>query len=228
MSNVNTIQGFIGGTKRNQIPSLVLAAITETALPVNTDTGTTSALLAVPLQNAIVGSSTGLGVNGNPAILVPPYGPTNSIPDGINAPYFNSSSFDSGRPFTLRLIGTGSAAANAGNTLQIKIYQGTSATIGSDTAFVTAIPNTFATASAANLRFEIYVRCQWDSTSNTLTGVLSGSTLYNGTSALIATATATVLTSLTTPSTLSFLPSVAWGNAVGGTINVSEWSIDQN
>lgn len=224
--NINTITGFIGGTKRNQIPSQALAAVTETAISLNTDTGTTSALLALPLQNAILGSTNGLGVNGNPAILVPPFGPGNNIPDGVNSPYFNSSSFDSGRPFTLRLFGTGSAAANAGNTLTVKIYQGTSATIGSDTAFVTAI-SALATASAANLRFDISVRCQWDSTSNTLTGVLSGSTLYNGTAALLTTATATVLTSLTAPSVLSFLPSITWGNAVGGTINVSEWSIDQ-
>lgn len=227
MANVNTIQAFIGGTKRNQIPSLVLAATTETALPVNTDAGTTSALLAVPLQTAILGSSNGMGPNGNAAILVPPGGSINSIPDGINAPYFNSSSFDSGRPFTLRLCGIGSAVANAGNTLTIKIYQGTNTAIGSDTAFTTAI-SALATATAANLRFDISVRCQWDSTSNTLTGVLSGSTLYNGTAALLTTATATVLTSLTTPSTLSFLPSITWGNAVGGTINVSEWSLEQN
>jgi hypothetical protein len=228
MSNINTIAAFVGGTKRNQIPSLVLAAVTETALPLNTDTGTTAALLAVPLQTAILGSTNGTGVNGNAAILVPPFGPGNNIPDGVNAPYFNSSSFDSGRPFTLRLIGTGSAAANAGNTLSIKIYQGTSATLGSDTPFVTAIPNTFTTVTAATLRFDIAVRCQWDSTSNTLTGVLSGSTLYNGTAALIATATAAVITTLATPSVLSFLPSITWGNAVGGTINIGEWSLEQN
>lgn len=223
--NLNTIAGYVGGTKRNQIPSLVLAAVTETALPLNTDTGTTAALLAVPTQTAILGSTNGLGVNGNASILVPPGGATNSIPDGANAPYFNSSSFDSGRPFILKLYGTGAAVTGGGNSLIVKIYQGTSATLGSDTIFVTG--PTIAAATTGNIRFTISVQCKWDSTSNTLSGVVSGDYMYAGTNTLITTATATVITGLTSPASLSFLPSITWGNAAGGTINVSEWSIEQ-
>jgi hypothetical protein len=225
--NVNTIAGYINGTKRNQIQTLTLASTVETALPLTTDTGTTSAILAVPQQTAILGSSNGLGPNGNAAILVPPYGVGNNIPDGVNAPYFNSSSFDLGRPFTIKLIGTGSAAANAGNTLTIKIYQGTSATLGSNTLFATPM-SAIATASAANLRFYLSLTCFWDSTTQILTAQQSGSYLYNGTNTLISATAVTALTGVTTSSALSFVPSVTWGNAVGGVISVSEFSLEQN
>jgi len=224
--NSNTIAGFSSGTKRNQIPTLTLAAVTETALPVNTDTGTTSALLAVPLQTAIVGSNTSLSINSNPAIITKGlqfYG----APDGSTAPYFNSSSFDSARPFTLQLGGVATVVTGAGNSLQFKIYQGTSATIGSDTIFATV--GAFTAATTGNLQFDITVRCQWDSVSQSLTGVLSGSWFYSGgTKNIITTAVTSVITSLTTPSALSFLPSVTFGAAAGGTVSVSEWSIEQN
>lgn len=226
MSNVNTILCYNNGTKRGQIPTQTLAAITETAISVTTDTGTTPAFLAVPLQNAILGSTNGIGVNGNAAILVPPFGTGNNIPDGVQAPYFNSSSFDAGRPFTLRFIALGTAAANAGNTLTVKIYQGTSATLGSDTLFSTPI-SAVATATAANLRLFIQIQCYWDSTSQLLTGSLSGNYTYNGTTTLITSAALAPITALTSPSALSFLPSITWGNAVGGTISVSEWSMEQ-
>lgn len=226
--NINTLNGYIGGTKRNQIPTLTLAAVTETALPLNTDTGTTSALLALPLQNAILGSSNGLGPNGNPAILVPPFGPGNNIPDGVNAPYFNSSSFDSARPFTLKLYGVATVVTNAANSLQFKIYQGTNTAIGSDTSFMSL--TAFAAVTTGNLQFDINVRCQWDSTSQSLAGIVSGSWFYSVGSAktIIASAATSVITTLATPSTLSFLPSVTFGNAAGGTVSVSEWSVEQN
>ena len=227
--NSNTIVGYIGGTKRNQIPSLVLAAVTETAIPLNTDTGTTSAIVAIPQFNAVVGSSTPLGPNANASILQPIGGgivKLNGGQAGTEAPWFGSSAFDGSRPFQIRLIGTGSAAANAGNTLTVKIYQGTSATIGSDTLISTPL-NAVATASAANLRFYIEVTGYWDSTNQALNGVLSGNYTYNGTTTLITAAGTTQVSSLTSTSSLSFLASITWGNAVGGTINVSEFSISQ-
>lgn len=223
--NANTIFGFVNGTKRNQIPTLTLAAVTETAIPVTTDSGTTAALLAVPTQTAVVGSSNPLGVNANAALLAGALG-AQFQQAGTNRPYFNSDSFNASRPFSLRLIGTGTAAANAGNTLTVKIYQGTSATLGSDTLFSTPL-SAVATASAASLRFDITIRCYWDSTSNTLNGQVSGNYTYNNVSALVTTAMVTTLTSVSAVSALSFVPSITWGNAVGGTISVSEWSIEQ-
>jgi hypothetical protein len=224
--NFNTITGYVNGTKRNQIPTLTLAATTETAIPVTTDSGTTSAILAVPTQTAIVGSSNPLGVNANAALLGGSLGEF-AQPLGTNRPYFNSDSFDLARPFSIRLVGIGSAAANAGNTLTVKIYQGTSATLGSDTLFATPI-SAVATASAANLRFDITVRCYWDSTSNTLAGVFSGNYTYNSTTTAIANTAVTTLSSISSVASLSFLASVTWGNAVGGVIKVSEFSISQD
>jgi len=219
--NVNTITGFINGTKRGQLPSLVLASVTETAVPVNTDTGTTPAILSIPLQTAVLGSSTGLGPNGNSAILVPSGGSSMSIPDGINAPYFNSSSFDLSRPFNIRLIGTATSVTGTSNGPTFKLYQGGVVT---GTAFAS---QAIVAATTAAIRFYINVACYWDATSQNLSGVISGNYSVAGTTSLITIAALTSIGSLTSPSALSFVPSVTWGAAAGGTLNVSEFSIEQ-
>lgn len=222
--NTNTIAGFVGGSKRNQIQPLTLTAVTETALPLTTDTGTTTAIIAVPLQNAVLGSSSGLGPNGNSSILVPPGGSINSIPDGINAPYFNSSSFDFSRPFNVRLIGTAASLAGSSNGPTFKVYQGTTAAVLGGTAFAT---QAIVSASGSNIRFYLNIACYWDSVSQVLAGVLSGNYTVAGTTTAIANTALTSVTGLTAPSALSFVPSITWGNAVGGTLTVSELSMEQ-
>lgn len=224
--NSNTILGYINGTKRGQIPAFTLTSVTETLLPAATDTGTAPAFIAVPQQNAILGATNGLGPNGNAAILVQPFGVVNNTPDGNNAPYYNSGSFDLGRPFVLKLIGTAVSVAGASNALTVKIYNGTSATLGSNTIFTTPI-TALAAVTAVNLRFYVSVTCFWDSVSQTLTGNISGQTVDAGTSALIAAATTSTITGLTSPAALSFVPSITWGAANGGTVNISEWSLEQ-
>lgn len=224
--NSNTILGYINGTKRGQIPAFTLTSVTETLLPAATDTGTAPAFLAVPQQNAILGATNGLGPNGNASILVQPFGVVNNTPDGNNAPYYNSGSFDLGRPFVLKLIGTAVSVAGASNALTVKIYNGTSATLGSNTIFTTPI-TALAAVTAVNLRFYVSVTCFWDAVSQTLTGNISGQTVDAGTSALIAAATTSTITGLTSPAALSFVPSITWGAANGGTVNISEWSLEQ-
>lgn len=224
MSNTNTIVGFIGGTKRGQIQPLTLTAVTETAFPLTTDTGTTAAVIAIPLQTAVLGSSNGLGPNSNPAILVPPGGSLQSIPDGINAPYFNSSSFDVSRPFNVRIIGTAASLVGTTNGPTLKLYQGTAGSVLGGTAFAT---QAIASATTANIRFYLNVACYWDSVSQVLAGVLSGNYTVAGTTTVIANTALTSVTALTSPAALSFVPSVTWGNAVGGTLTVAELSIEQ-
>jgi len=224
MANVNTIICYNNGTKRGQIAPSTLAVGTETAVVVNTDTGTTALFLQVPLQTAILGSSSGIGPNGNAAILVPPFGTGNNIPDGVNAPYFNSSSFDLGRPFTIKMIGTALPVAGTGNSLAIKLYQGTTTAVIGGTSFVA--PTAIVGATAVNLRFYISVTCYWDSVSQVLTGTLSGQTVTNGTATAISPVAATSITGITSPAGLSFLPTVTWGNAVGGLVTFSEISLE--
>lgn len=223
--NANTFKNVTGGTLRGQIAPLVLAATTETALVVNTNAGTTTLFMTAPTGAGIAGADSPLSPDINPAKLVSGgrlYGP----PFGSSRPVFSSTSFDFGKPFKLRLVGTGSAAANAGNTLTIKFYQGTSATLGSDTALVTPI-SAVATATAANLNFEIEVTCFWDSTSGYLSCYYTKNLVYNGTQTSTAQTAGAVITGITSVANLSFLVSVAWGNAVGGTIAISEFSMDQ-
>lgn len=111
--------------------ALSLASTTETAFSFANTTG--PALVSIPLQGAILGSSTPFDPNANQSIL----GGNLGRPGGYrgSAPFFSSGSFD-GRPFQLRCavkttVTTGATAGGA--SLAIKLYMGNSATIGSDT-----------------------------------------------------------------------------------------------
>jgi hypothetical protein len=222
--NSNTICGYYAGTGRNKLLSQTLASTAETAIQIGGDVTNQSALLFVPTTTNS-GSSNPQDPNANASILGEDLGRQYGRPNGAQG--YSTSSFDLGRPFNLKFIGIGSAAANGANTLTVKIYQGTSGTIGSDTLFSTPI-SALATASAANLRFYINIQCFWDSTSDTLSGVLSGNYTYNGTTSLITTVGLTSITGITSPTSLGFVPSITWGNAVGGVIAATEFSIEQS
>src|SRR6266436_5908074 len=130
MANVNTFLAFFGGTGRNQVLSQTLATATATALQLGTDSGTPNTFVAaVPTQSSIIGGVSPLSANVNQAILNAAI--TQSQFPQYPDPPFNSGSFN-GRAFKIRWAGTGSAAANAGNTLTFTVTQGTSATIGSN------------------------------------------------------------------------------------------------
>lgn len=221
--NSDSIAWYVGGTARNQVASQTLASVTETLVLVNTDSGTTAALLKVPLQTDILGSGTPNQYHGiNQAILMPQRGRSDPFTN-VSAPYFTSDSFD-GRPFQFQVVGVGSAAANAGNTLILAMYQGTSATIGSDNKI--AANSALATASAASLNFIMTANIIWDSSSQSLGGYFNQVINYNGTSTYASHAALTDVTSLAAASSLSFGFSVKWGNAAGGTIAVKEMSIN--
>lgn len=229
--NANTLVSFVNGTNRNQIPALTLASTTATAFSVNTDTGTTVAALAVPTGSSPVGSRNPQDSNAN-ASIISQSGREYGNPLGTNRPFYTTASFD-GKPFKVRLVGTGTAAANAGNTLTLSLYQGTSATLASD--HVVAATAAVATASAASLNFVVEATLLWDSTLQSLAGSYNYVVNFNGTLAtgalpVATTAQASLLTTpvaVTTAAGLSFLPAVTWGNAVGGTIQITEFSIEQ-
>lgn len=221
--NFNTFSGYIGGTGRNQIKSQTLAATTETEFAVNTDTsGTTAiALLALPSGVGIGGTNTPLGPDTNQALLV--HTGREAIPLGAATPHLTSQSFDSGRPFLIRLAGLVTPASNAANTLTIKIYSGTSK---SGTNICTTGALTGMESSTAAGSFLMETQLQWDSTS----GICNGQFWYllNGaTPNYHVWAVNTAATGATTLANMKFCASAAWGNAVGGVIAISEFSINQ-
>lgn len=126
MPNANTIKNRVAGTLRNQVLSQTLTSTVETFFLMGTDTGSTTALVGPPNGTNIVGSEVTLDSidTTNTSFLVGggrEYGPTR----GSNRPYFTSSSFN-GRPFKIRLTGTGTAATAGGNTLALNLYAVTS------------------------------------------------------------------------------------------------------
>lgn len=217
MSNVNSIAGFVNGTGRNQIPTTTVTVASETNITVNTDTGTAVAILAVPGQTAIVGAQTPLSPNSNPTIIgqgTQPYGPY----EGSNAPFYNSGSFD-GRPFRIRITGTATSAAAASQTLQFKLYLGTSK---AGTSLI-ALPAAAFTgvATAGTYSFLLDATFLWDSTSQLLNGYATIN-IGNVTSTNVAITQATAVTLANLQFNASFTTAVAGSVA----LTVKDFSMD--
>lgn len=226
MSNFDTIQKLTGpGTGRFQINALSLTSTTETVFVVSTDTATITnpAVLTVPTGNTgntLVGSGSPTEFNQNPAISSQAYGRKATLGVGTEAPFYSATTFDVGRPFRLRVVGNATLNAGTGNTVAIAIYVGTSSTTSSDVK-IAALTAGGAPSTSCNFLLEAVV--QWDSTSQVLGGYYVGQ-IANTLTAQHALASAA---SVTTASNLSFVASGTFGNAGGGTINISEFSCEQ-
>ena len=110
MSNSNTILGWSqSGTTRNTFPTQAIAVATETALTINTDTGTAVYNPGLPYGAYTAGSMAPFDANSNQAILRRS-GRDYGLPSGeANDPYI-SASWD-GHPFKVKIAGVGNAAA---------------------------------------------------------------------------------------------------------------------
>lgn len=226
--NSDTIKFYGGGTGRNAIPTLSLAATTETAFKVNTDSGSVTAFLTVPTGTEVLGANAPFDPNANPAITMPGGGRQWGRVPGSNRPYFVSTSFDSGRPFLVRLAGTGVAGANAGQTALVNLYCGTSSTLGSDTIIATS-GAALAMAAGGSFNFIIEATLVWDSVTQLLGGTFWASMNYTSKAASQNTAQV-ALSNYAAPTTvagLSFLASAKFGNAAASTCSVSEFSLEQ-
>jgi hypothetical protein len=216
MSNASSIIGYIGGTGRNQIPTVTVTTAVETNIPIVTDSGVNGvAILAIPQQTANVGSSTPLSPNANPAIIgagAQAYGPI----EGSQAPFFNSTSFD-GRAFRIRLTGTATSAAIASQTLIFNLYIGTSKAgtkIFSTTAFT-------GVATAGTYSFIVEATLLWDSVSQNLNN-FGLSSIGN---TLVGTASGTQATAVTLAN-LQFNASFTTAQAASVAIAVREFTLD--
>jgi len=209
----------------SQLASQTLAATTETAVKFANGN---AAIIAVPSQTAVLGSSSPMDPNANSAISADVYGAPSDRRGLAQRPYFNSTSFDFDRPFIFRICGRGTAVANGANTWTLNIYQGTASTVVGTSGNLVATSGTVTMATAEPFGFYMDVKMAWDAVNQALYGVFSGAVLYN--SATVTTVANTALshnTAVTTYAGLSFLASVTWGNAVGGTTTVTEMALEQ-
>jgi len=225
MANTNSLVGFAqSGTTRNSFPTQTVATATETILTLNTDAGTAGFYLTLPTGGQVYGATTGLDVNANPAITDRSnyiYG----LPSGESNDQFNSSSWD-GRLFKVRVVGIGNAGANAGQTLQVNLYQGSSATVGSNTKIGTTGTGLAAVAGGA---FSFYIEGTylWDATSQILSGSYSSLISFAATSQFTTTTKVTASVTSVTAANLVFNATLALGNGASSTITLREFVADR-
>jgi len=231
MANSDTIAALFGpGTGRNQINALTLAATTETLFAIGTDTsGTTAAAtLVVPTGNAVntlVGSGSPVEFNQNSSISSQSYGRKVSV--FTEAPYFSATTFDSGRPFRLRIAGNASlnptTVTASPNTLVVNIYNGTAITATYKITAATAGLSNASTTATVTGQFLIEALVQWDSTTQALSGFYDSS--IGGT--IKAATTLTNAVAVTSAAKLVFTPTAVFGSGAGGTVNIVEFAVDQ-
>jgi hypothetical protein len=227
MPNSNTVAGITSqGTLRNQWPVQTVATMTETIFTVGTDSGTTQFFLTPPLISTVVGAQPAFSVAGNPAITGRS-GREYGLPNGNSNEGFTTAVLDPGRIFYVRFVGTGNAGANAGQTLVVSLYQGTSTTLGSDKK-IGSTGAAYAAVAGGPFNFYVEAALLWDSTSQILSGSYEANIAF-GTGAQYTTKTVipNVVTAVT-DAKLSFLGTIALGNAASSTIQLSEFVIDQN
>ncbi len=208
-----------------QLATLTLAATTETAIKFGNGN---AAIIAVPSQTAILGSSAPMDPNANNALSADVLGGMSDRRGLASRPYFNSTSFDFDRPFILRLCGRGAAVTAGSNTLTLDVYQGTTSAVVGTAGNVVATTGAVAMATTHPFGFYMDVKMAWDSTSQALYGTYAGAVLYN--SATVTTIASTAITNnvaVTTSSGLSFLVSAAWGQSAGGSVTLTEMSLEQ-
>lgn len=221
--NADTIVSYFNGTGRGQIPTQVLAATTETEFQVNTDTsGTTSiAVLSIPLQADIRGSNSPMGVEANAALLGDGVG-RGLMWSNQSRPYFNSGSFE-GRPFLIRVSGIATPASNGGNSVDIKLYLGTSKS-GTKIADTGAVPEATTTAARA---FIMEYQGIWSAASGNLDGQFWFQVAGTSGTTYTTWAAGSAQGSAAAAANLQFCASMTWGNAAGGSTVVSEFSISK-
>lgn len=226
MSNPSTVAGFVGaGTIRNTFPVQTVATATETILAIGTDAGTASFYLSVPPASQAVGASNIIGENDNSSITTRS-GREYGLPSGQSSNGFTTASIAAGHPFKVRVSGTGNAGAVALQTVQVNLYQGSSATVGTNKKIGTTGTGLAAVAGGP-FNFYIEATMFWDVTSGILSGSYTANIAFAATSQFTtSTVSPTVVTSVTA-ATLVFNATLAIGVAASSTIQLTEFVIDE-
>lgn len=225
MSNPSTVAGFVGvGTIRNTFPVQTVATATETILAIGTDSGTASFYLSVPSATAASGASNIIGENDNSAITTRS-GREYGLPSG-QAAGFTTNSIAPGHPFKVRVSGTGNAGAVALQTIQVNLYQGSSATVGTNKKIGTT-GTAFAAVAGGPFNFYIEATLFWDATSGILSGSYAGNIAFAATSQFVPPTVITTVVTSVTAATLVFNATLALGVAASSTIQLTEFVIDE-
>ena len=226
MSNLNSITGVTAqGSARNQWPSQAVAATTETIFKIGTDGSTVNFFLTPPSPTGIYGSQANIDEAGNAAIAARS-GTVVGLPSGESNQGYTTAALANGRLFKIRLVGTGNAGANAAQSVVVKMYQGTSATVGSDHALATT-GTALATVAGGPFNFAIETTLLWDATSQILSGYYNANIAFATTSQFTTDTVVTTVNGSITAALLSFLGTVTFGNAAASTVQISEFAFDR-
>lgn len=226
MSNFNSAAGVaLVGSGRNMFSAQTVASASETILQVNTDSGTpVNFYLTAPSGGSIRGSRTGLDYNGNPAVVQRgPY--ISGLPSGETNDEFNSSSWD-GHLMKVRVVGIGNAGANAAQSVQINLYQGSSATVGSNTKVGTT-GTALATVAGGAFNFYVEGTYMWDSVSQILSGSYTSNIAFAATSQFTTTTKVAASVTSVALAGLVFNATVLLGNAASSTVTLKEFVVDR-
>lgn len=229
--NANTILSFRSGTGRNQLAVSTGDWSTPVPILMNSDTGTAAtmnqAILAIPSQSAIVGSFNPLDLNANGAILGPAFGRMFGTPRGVNAPYFNTSSFD-GVPFRIRACGRCNMGANGGQSLIVTLVSGPAVTIGgAGNVTIATTGAAFATAAGGDTNFQMVCDVMWSSGVAHLSGIQRAVIAFAATEQHVAQATiSNSPVALATLSLLQFQLFLTAGNAAASSLTSCEFSLE--
>ena len=226
MSNVNSIVGVTAqGSARNQWPVQALAATTETIFTVGTNAGTTQFFLTPPSPTGIYGAQAVLDEAGNAAIA-DRSGNLYGLPSGQSNQGYTTNALAGGRLFKVRLVGTGNAGANAAQSVIVKLYQGTSTTVGSNHALATT-GSALATVAGGPFNFAIETTLLWDSTSQILSGYYNANIAFATTSQFTTDTVVTTVNGSITAALLSFNGTITMGNAAASSVQLSEFTLDR-
>lgn len=226
MPNVNSVAGFAQqGSSRNQWPSQAIASTTETQFVISTDGGTANFFLTPPSATGVYGAQSNISIAANPAVTGRS-GREYGLPSGESNQGWNTTSLLPGRLFKVRLVGTGNAGANAAQSAIINLYQGTSATIASDKKIGTT-GAALAMVAGGAFNFSIEATLLWDNTSQILSGYYTSNIAFGSTSQFTTTTVVSNVVTGVTASGLSFLGTITMGNGAASTVQLSEFSLDQ-
>ena len=236
MANQNTIACYTNfaaspsGTKRGVLQPLAVTTTVETVFTVGTDTANTyvPAVLSIPLETAILGSGNGATVGSNPALLVNQFGAYASIPNNLGRPYFTSDSFN-GRAFKVRAQGTFTSGV-AANDLQIGLYLGSSATVGSDHNLTVIDTGTSGAFGAVSGHFLLETVLIWDVTTGYVDGLISNGIIgVAGNAGVLGTQAAVTQVAAAAASNLQFVVTGKWNASNSGNkLSLTEFAIDLN
>ena len=147
------------------------------------------------------------------------------LPSGESNDQFSAESWN-GRPFKVRAMGVGNAGANAAQSVQINLYQGSSATVGSNKKIGTTGTALAAVAGGA-FNWMVEATLLWDSTSQILSGSYTANIAFGTVSQFTTTTVVPNVVTSVTAAGLVFNATIVLGNGAASTVQIKEFVADR-